>query len=91
MDDAIPAQCQVRWAKWVSELPLLEQFKVNRYVKPAEFGTVVSQQIPFSRMPAQMDTALLPTYDCKITKIVSTVHSLWVKLQLSLLQHRVRS
>ena len=44
-DDTIPAQYQVRWAKWLSELPLLEQFKVNRCVKPAEFGTVVSQQI----------------------------------------------
>ena len=44
-DDTIPEQYQVRWAKWLSELPLLEQLKVNRYVKPAEFGTVVSQQI----------------------------------------------
>lgn len=44
-DDTIPDQYQVRWAKWRGELPLLEQFKVNRCVKPAEFGTVVSQQI----------------------------------------------
>ena len=44
-DDTIPDQYQVRWAKWLGELPLLEQFKVNRCVKPAEFGTVVSQQI----------------------------------------------
>ena len=44
-DDTIPDQYQVRWAKWLCELPLLEQFKANRCVKPAEFGTVVSQQI----------------------------------------------
>ena len=44
-DDTIPDQYQVRWAKWLGELPLLEQFKVNRCVKPADFGTVVSQQI----------------------------------------------
>ena len=44
-DDTVPEQYQVRWDKWLSELPLLEQFKVNRCVKPAEFGTVVSQQI----------------------------------------------
>lgn len=44
-DDTIPDQYQVRWAKWLGELPLLEQFKVNRCVKPAEFGTVLSQQI----------------------------------------------
>ena len=44
-DDTIPAPYQVRWAKWLSELPLLEQFKVSRCVKPVEFGTVVSQQI----------------------------------------------
>ena len=44
-DDTVLEQDQVRWAKWLSELPLLKQFKVNRCVKPAEFGTVVSQQI----------------------------------------------
>ena len=44
-DDTIPDQYQVRWAKWLGELPVLEQFKVNRCFKPAEFGTVVSQQI----------------------------------------------
>ena len=44
-DDTIPNQYQVIWAKWLGELPLLEQFKVNRCIKPAEFGTVVSQQI----------------------------------------------
>ena len=44
-DDTIPDQYQTRWAKWLSELPLLERFKVNRCVKPPEFGTVTSQQV----------------------------------------------
>ena len=44
-DDTVPEQYQVKWAQWLSELPLLEQFKINRCVKPAEFGAVVSQQI----------------------------------------------
>ena len=44
-DDTIPDQYQTRWAKWLSELPLLEQFKANRCVKPPEFGTVTSQQV----------------------------------------------
>ena len=44
-DDTIPDQYQVRWAKWLGELPVLEQFKVNRCFKPAKFGTVVSQEI----------------------------------------------
>ena len=44
-DDTVPEQYQVRWAKWLSEVPLLKQFKINRCVKLAEFGTVVSQQI----------------------------------------------
>ena len=32
-------------ARWLSEFPLLEQFKVNRCVNPSSFGTVTSQQI----------------------------------------------
>ena len=44
-DDTIPDQYQTRWAKWLSELPLLEQFKANGCVKPPEFGTVTSQQV----------------------------------------------
>lgn len=44
-DDAIPEQYHTRWAKWLSELPLLEKFKVNRCVKPPDFGTVTSKQV----------------------------------------------
>ena len=44
-DDTVPDQYQIKWAKWLSELPLLEQFKVSRCVIPAEFGTVMSRQI----------------------------------------------
>lgn len=44
-DDTVPDRYQMRWAKWLSELPVLEQFKVRRCVVPAEFGTVTSRQI----------------------------------------------
>ena len=44
-DDTVPDQYRIRWAKWLSELPLLERLKISRCVKPPEFGTVTSQQI----------------------------------------------
>lgn len=44
-DDTVPDKHQRRWAKWLSELPLLEQLKVNRCLQPDKFGTVTSQQV----------------------------------------------
>ena len=44
-DYTVPDKYQLRWAKWLSELPLLGQYKVSRCIKPAEFGTVMSRQI----------------------------------------------
>ena len=44
-DDKVPEEHKNRWLKWLSELPLLEQLKVRRCVKPQEFGPIVSKQI----------------------------------------------
>jgi len=48
-DDTVPDKHQRRWAKWLSELPLLEQFKVNRCLQPAKFGTDVPTGTCFLR------------------------------------------
>ena len=44
-DDTVPDQYPIRWAKWLRELPLFEQFKVSRCVIPAEVVTVMSRQM----------------------------------------------
>ena len=44
-DDTVRDQYQIRWAKWLSELSLLERVEISRCVKPPGFGTVTSQQI----------------------------------------------
>ena len=37
-DDPLSPENQVRWTKWLDELPLLGQFKVERCLMPADFG-----------------------------------------------------
>ena len=44
-DDDVSEEYKSRWTKWLNELPLLDQLKVRRCVKPPEFGPVVSEQI----------------------------------------------
>ena len=44
-DDVVSEEYKSRWTKWLNELPLLDQLKVRRCVKPPEFGPVVSEQI----------------------------------------------
>ena len=44
-DDEISEEFRLRWEKWRSQFPALEQFSMERCLKPKNFGTVVSRQI----------------------------------------------
>ena len=44
-DDDIPEDCRSKWLRWCGELPLLEQFHIDRCHKPPGFGPVVSRQL----------------------------------------------
>ena len=44
-DDEIPIECNVRWQRWLADLPKLSQFAIERCLKPANFGRIVSSQL----------------------------------------------
>ena len=44
-DDPISDEDHTRWRNWLSELPKLEDLKVNRCFKPTHFGEVASSQL----------------------------------------------
>ena len=44
-DEEIGEEYRVRWENWKSQLPALERFSMERCLKPANFGTVVSRQL----------------------------------------------
>ena len=44
-DDYIPEDYRTKWLRWCAELPLLEQFHIDRCHKPPDFGPVVSRQL----------------------------------------------
>ena len=44
-DDKIPPEDLTRWEDWLQELPKLEQFAVERCLKPKNFGRIVSSQL----------------------------------------------
>ena len=44
-DDIIPHEDFVRWRDWLKELPKLEQFSVERCLKPKNFGRIMSSQL----------------------------------------------
>ena len=39
-DEPIPAVLKERWQQWLADLPVMEGFKVNRCLKPHDFGEV---------------------------------------------------
>ena len=43
-DDPIPQHLEERWMKWMEDLPKLQEFKIRRCYKPAEFKKIVSCQ-----------------------------------------------
>ncbi|KAK3739650.1 hypothetical protein QZH41_003863 [Actinostola sp. cb2023] len=44
-DDVVPDEDLERWNKWVQGLPKLEQFTVDRCLKPRDHGDVLSSQL----------------------------------------------
>ena len=44
-DDPLSPENQVQWSKWLEELPLLGQFKVEHCLVPATFGRLVKCQL----------------------------------------------
>lgn len=44
-DDRIPLEDLKRWQDWLQELPKLEQFAVERCLRPKNFGRIVSSQL----------------------------------------------
>ena len=44
-DDKIPTEYSVRRQRWLMDLPKLSQFTVERCLKPANFGNIVSSQL----------------------------------------------
>ena len=44
-DDLIPEEDLIRWKSWLEELPILEQFSIDRCFKPPSFGDIISCQL----------------------------------------------
>ncbi|XP_044180533.1 uncharacterized protein LOC122961788 [Acropora millepora] len=44
-DDEIRIECNVRWQRWLRDLPKLSQFAIECCLKPANFGRIVSSQL----------------------------------------------
>ena len=44
-DYEIPTEYRVRWQRWLTDLPKLSQFTIDRCLKPANFGNIVSSQL----------------------------------------------
>jgi hypothetical protein len=44
-DDPIPEEALQRWQNWLSMLPTLEEFIIDRCFKPINFGEIVTSQI----------------------------------------------
>lgn len=44
-DELIPQSFQQKWNKWLEELENVENFKINRCLKPQDFGQITSAQM----------------------------------------------
>ena len=44
-DDPIPDEILSKWHKWITGLPALDSFTIPRYLKPYDFGNIVSVQL----------------------------------------------
>jgi hypothetical protein len=49
-DDPIPLEHKLKWEEWLNDLPKLSDFKIERCVKPPEFGTVKCAEIHMNRI-----------------------------------------
>ena len=44
-DEEIPLEYNVRWQKWLIDLPMLSKLAIDRCFKPANFGTIAYSQL----------------------------------------------
>ena len=44
-DEEIPPEYNVRWQKWLRDLPMLSKLAIDRCFKPANFGTIAYRQL----------------------------------------------
>ena len=44
-DENIPAEDLMEWRKWLTELPTIEQFSIERCIKPENFGDVIHTEL----------------------------------------------
>lgn len=44
-DDLIPQSFQLKWKKWLTDLEKVENFEVNRCIKPKDFGKITNAQL----------------------------------------------
>jgi len=67
-DDPLSPENQLRWSKWLEELPLLKQFKVGRCLMPAGFGKPVKCELHHlcdASMSAYSYVFLSPHSECR--------------------------
>ncbi|CAC5363980.1 unnamed protein product [Mytilus coruscus] len=56
LDDAIPQVLSEKWTQWLCDLEKLSEFKVNRCLKPSDFGDIISAELHhFAMMQAKLD------------------------------------
>lgn len=60
----VPDSILQEWISWIQDLQKLENYKVDRYFKPANFGTAASAQLHHLLMHARMVMGLLVTCYC---------------------------
>ena len=59
-DDPLSPENKVRWSLWLEELPLLDQFKVERCLVPADFGKLVKCELHHFCHASLSGTVLFP-------------------------------
>jgi hypothetical protein len=54
-DEQIPPSFSKQWSDWLTDLQKMIGFKVDRCIKPSDFGTSVTAQISTFQMPVKLD------------------------------------
>ena len=76
-DDPIPEECSERWEAWLSELPKLENLRIQRCFQPPDFGKVVSTELHHFSDASQRGYGAIPTCVSRMPKESTTVRLLW--------------
>ncbi|XP_046571990.1 uncharacterized protein LOC124280147 [Haliotis rubra] len=67
-DDDIPGKYEVSWKKWLKELKLLETLKIERCLKPAEFG-IPRLELTAATVAVQIAQLMLKELDTDIDSV----------------------